>query len=1026
MLSLTGVSLAVAAPRVDFGSQIRPLLSDRCFSCHGPAKQKGGLRLDLEADVLRPRKDGVVILKRAAPRGQSELYRRIRSAVADDRMPPEESHLSLTEDQIALIGRWIEEGAPFAGHWAFLAPKAIPVPRVAAAPRGLRVNPVDAFVWEAAVGHSLKPAPEAPRAVLLQRLSFDLTGLPATTAQIAAFRRDRAPNAYERQVDRLLHSPHYGEHKAVSWLDLARFSDTYGYQADMDRDLSPYRDWVIRAFNQNLPYDQFLTWQLAGDLLRSPTTDQRIATAFGRLHRQTNEGGSINEEFRTEYVADRVQTMGTAFLGITLECSRCHDHKFDPITQRDYYSLFSFFNSMDESGLYSHFTRATPGPAMALSTPQQETQHLALDAQVAAAEASRATITTPAAPLSITSPPPVVRFPFDEFTKDRTPDVRGRVTCRLADGPTPVPGKNGDALKFSGDNSVLCEDVGVFSRTQPFSIGLWLKPVTTQPRAVVLHRSRAWSDAGSRGYELVLRENRPSFALIHFWPSNAVAIEAQAPLPLNRWSHITLSHDGTGRASGLRIYVDGQNAATSVIRDQLTRDINYRKEWGDDTSDLYLTLGARFRDIGFRGGEVDDLTVFDTELSTAEVRSLYVGGPIMPNMKESREIALRRQTPAYQQAEALLGRLRADRGALEDALPEIMVMADQPKPRPTFVLVRGAYDAPGTAVAPVAPIWLLPFSSSWPRNRLGLANWLTDPGHPLVGRVAVNRAWKTFFGRGLVATPEDFGAQGDAPSHPQLLDHLARRFIDGGWDGRALDRLIVTSATYRQSSRPRADLSDLDPENRWLLRGPRHRLDAEQIRDRVLACSGLLSQTLYGPSVKPYQPAGLWEESGTGKTYVQDHGSALYRRSLYTFWRRTAPPPALSVFDAPTREICVARRERTATPLQALALLNDPQVVEASRVLAEDLVRHHRRVSVRVAEAMRAVLGRAPDEYEQTLLARLFAEQRALFASAPDQARRLLQVGERKADSTLLPVDVAAMSIVVTALFNHDEFVMKR
>jgi hypothetical protein len=1036
-------TLAPDTRRVDFSYEIRPLLSDRCFRCHGPdaGKRKAKLRLDTREGVLKKLKEiggGWAVVKPRDP-DKSELIRRIFTDDEDDRMPPPESHLSLSAAEKALLKRWVVEGADYRPHWSLAPVHASDVPQLRNGT--IPANPIDAFVRTRLEQEGLTPAPPASPEIIIRRLALNLTGLPPTPAEIDAFVGDRLPDAYARTVDRYLALPAYGERMAMDWLDLARYADTYGYQADVDRDMSAYRDWVIRAFNDNLSYDQFLTWQLAGDLLPNPTREQRIATAFNRLHRQTNEGGSIEEEFRTEYVVDRVNTFSTAMLGLTMECARCHDHKFDAITQRDYYSMFAFFNNIDESGLYSHFTNATPSPSLLLWTPEKERQHDLVKARIAAAEARLESISRSAHAAftawletpgghTINLPAPIAHLEFNQATAETTPDSASTVAAQLQDGPvlvgdgTALTGSTG-ALEFSGDNQVVHPGVREFSRTDPFSLSLRLKPTAKQDRAIIVHQSRAWSDAGSRGFELTLDHGRPFFGIIHFWPGNAIAVRAKQSLALNAWSRLVVTYDGSSRAAGLRLYLDDRPLETDVVRDRLYKDIGYGPAAGDRSSEKHpFTIGARFRDSGFKDGLIDDLQVFDTCLTAAEVAS---AARRAPRDGVAFERFLVRQHQPYMSALAELKRLRDEENALISDVPEIMVMEEMPQPRAAHLLKRGAYDAPGEIVPRDTPGSLPRFPKNQPRNRLGLARWLTDRSHPLTARVVVNRIWRMHFGRGLVASQEDFGNQGRLPSHPDLLDWLSSTFMDSGWDVKALHRLIVTSETFRQSSQVSAGSAGRDPDNVLLGRGSKTRLMAEQIRDSALAASGLLNRTIGGPSVKPYQPAGLWEQSGTGKTYKQDTGNSLYRRSLYTFWRRTSPPPSMVTFDAMSREVCTARRDTTATPLQSLVLLNDPQFVEAARVLAEHaLKRFPNDEAGRNREAFRALIGRGPDEAEAGILKRLFAEQRELFARNITDAAKLLGVGDSKRDETVPQADLAAMTTVVSAIMNFDEFVMVR
>jgi len=1063
---LAGQVRAVPVDRVDFNTQIRPLLSDRCFRCHGPdaAKRKGELRLDVRAEALKDLGDGWAVVKPHDP-VRSELVRRIFSDLDDDLMPPPDSHLSLSASEKDLLTTWVAQGAEYKSHWSLVPVAAAPVPSVGH--RRTSLNPIDAFVRARLAREGIEPAPRASPEALIRRLAFNLTGLPPTPAEIDAFAADPSPKAYSRVVERYLASGAYGERMAVDWLDLARYADTYGYQADVERDMSPYRDWVVRAFNDNLPYDQFLTWQLAGDLLPGATRDQRIATAFNRLHRQTNEGGSIEEEFRTEYVADRVNTFGTAMLGLTLECARCHDHKFDPITQRDYFSLFAFFNNIDESGLYSHFTNATPTPALLLWPSHEESQHRGLTKRIASLEArlqaiapsARAAFRTWHPGASLTPPVPVAHLSFDAVSGDTTPDLVSHVRVRLQDGPVlirvnsqnptpnsqdltvnsqgPTPNSHmnagsgsglregNGALQFSGDNSVVHPGVRSFGRTDPFSLALRLKPTEKQERAVLVHQSRAWTDAGSRGFELTLHEGRPFFGLIHFWPGNAIAVRAREPLPLGQWSRLVATYDGSSRASGLRMYLNGRPLETEVVRDHLYKDITYTREAGERSQARQpLTVAARFRDSGFKNGLIDDLQVFDTRLTEAEIAGTL-------GSDAGHEAAFEHFLARYhEESRSLLGELRAlraEENGLVGAVPEIMVMEEMPDPRPAHLLARGSYDAPGDVVPRDTPASLPPFPRGAPRDRLGLARWLTSRQNPLTARVVVNRIWRMHFGRGIVASQEDFGGQGKLPTHPELLDWLTERFVREGWDVKGLHRMIVASETFQQSSQASPETLRRDPENALLARGSKTRLQAEQIRDSALAAAGLLNRAIGGPSVKPYQPPGLWEQSGTGKTYTQDTGDKLYRRSLYTFWRRTSPPPSMTTFDALSREVCTARRDATATPLQSLVLLNDPQFVEAARVLAQGLVqRFPQDPAARSHEAFRALIGRSPDVTEGAILARHYAEQQELYGADPANASRLLRVGEAPADDSLPTAEVAATTAVASLIMNFDEFIVLR
>jgi hypothetical protein len=1046
--SLLGLGTSDAAnlpERVDFNFHVRPILSDKCFKCHGPdeASRKADLRLDNAegAYAVLNKESGLRAIVPQHP-SQSEVIRRVTTTDPEDLMPPPESKMEISSDEILILRRWIEQGAEYKSHWAFASVGDVSVPRTKSSNAK---NLIDHFVMERLRREKLRPAAEASKETLIRRLSFDLTGLPPSVDDIDRFLKDRSMDAYDKLTDRLLASSAYGERMAVEWLDLARYADSYGYQSDADRDMSAWRDWVIHAFNSNLRYDDFIRWQLAGDLLPNATDEQILATAFNRLHRQTNEGGSIEEEFRTEYVADRVHTFGTAFLGLTLECARCHDHKYDPIKQRDYYSLSAFFNNIDESGLYSHFTQATPAPTLLLYGEGQKEKHAELKEQIAAAEKNLAKIAMQSnagftdwlkTNQHVDIPTAAAAFNFDNFEGNKTVSSIGDSHALAVENVPQVEGVKGKAVQFDGEGSVVCKGVGHFRRTDPFSFRLSIKRTQQSPRAVVFHHSRSWTDSGSRGYELVLENGRPTFALIHFWPGNAIAIRGRDMLPLNEWTQLTITYDGSSKASGLKMYRNGEPIDCETVRDHLTKDIIHRGEWGDsDVGNIDLTLAARFRDAGFKGGSIDDFEVFNSCLTALEcsdgrekILASVTKDVSLVTSAATNVIAhfLERHDPTYRSAVDELKKLRETENHFVNDIREIMVMKEMAPRRQTFVLRRGSYDAPGEPVEPGTPERIFPFLADQPKNRLGLAAWLTDSRNPLTARVVVNRVWRNHFGRGLVSTPEDFGSQGQLPTHPELLDWLSKHFIESGWDLKALHKLIVTSATYRQSSDASAKLVARDPENQLLARGPRHRLAAEEIRDAALAASTLLSRQIGGPSVKPYQPAGLWEQSGIAKSYAQDTGERLYRRSMYTFWRRTAPPPSMLTFDATSREVCTAKRQVTATPLQPLVLLNDPQFVEAARVLAERIFTENSDLETCIDTAFRQVLGRNAERRERDIVRQLFDEQLQFFAQSRESAEKFLAVGEKARSETLAPEKAAAATVMVSALMNHDEFVTKR
>ncbi|HEX4613499.1 MAG TPA: DUF1553 domain-containing protein, partial [Urbifossiella sp.] len=961
-------ALAAVAPAatcqpapVDFGREVLPILSDACFNCHGPdAKaRKARLRLD---DKDSPFDRGVIVPGKAA---ESELIARLNEADPDRVMPPPSLKRTLTPQQIDTLTRWVNQGAKWGTHWAFERPRAVDVPKS----RTPAAHPIDAFVLARLEREGLRPTPPADKERLLRRVTLDLTGLPPTPAEMDAFLADAAPDAYEKVVDRLLASPRYGERMATEWLDVARFADTHGYQMDRYRAVWPYRDWVIAAFNRNLPFDQFVTWQLAGDLLPNATKEQRLATAFNRLHMQNEEGGVVEEEFRVAYVVDRVNTFGTAFLGMTFECCRCHDHKYDPISMRDFYSLFAFFQNIDESGQTSYFTASMPVPTLLLTTTEQDTKLAELRRTVAAKEAAVATAREAARPAfaawkrpeKLDVPGLVAAYSFDEVKGNQLPNTAdAKKPGNAHEGPKLVPGKTGQAAELNGENGFTLPGVGHFTRDDPFTLSLWVKPSDHAPRAVVVHHSMAPIDAGSRGYELLLENGRVAVGLHHMWPGNALKVRTKDAVPVGTWTQLTVTYDGSSRAAGVRIYLDGRPVDPEIVRDKLTKDISYG---GNEPN---LAIGYRFRDNGFKGGAVDEFRVYDRALTAAEVAA-ESGRPVVAETLFDYFVSA-----VHEPSRKAAGELRAARKALTafvNPIPEIMVMDELPAPKPAFVLTRGAYDAHGERVTAGTPKVMPPFPADAPRNRLGLAHWLTQPDHPLLARVTVNRAWQAMFGHGLVETADNFGTQGARPTHPELLDWLAREFVTSGWDHKKLLRTIALSATYRQSSRAAPDLLARDPHNELLARGPARRLSAEMLRDQALAASGLLVERLGGPSVRPYQPAGLWEELAMGRPrYDQSRGNDLYRRSLYTFWKRTVPPPGMMTLDAADRSNCSVRRQSTSTPLQALVLLNDVQFVEAARFVGQRMLREGGRTPAeQTSWAFRLLTGRRPTDAERAV-----------------------------------------------------------
>lgn len=1022
---------------LDFNLHIKPILSDRCFACHGPdeAKRKAGLRLDLaEAAYAEiPESPGKYAI-RPGKTGSSQLVSRILTDDPELVMPPPESELHLSARDKALLLRWVEEGAVYRPHWAFIPAGDPEPPQVKHEDRV--INPVDRFILRKIEQQGWEPSAPADKSMLLRRLSFDLSGLPPTLDMIDSFLADPSPAAYEKAVDRLLASPQYGERMATDWMDVSRFADTHGYTVDRFRDMSPWRDWVIKAFNDNMPYDRFITWQLAGDLLPNPTREQLLATGFNRNHQQNMEGGIVEEEFRVEYVADRTNTLGKAFLGLTLECARCHDHKYDPISQKNYYELYSFFNNVQEAGQIS-WDNALPVPTMLLSDEKVEEVAAFLRRQIAEKEEVIAALQPETATLG--APGAFAKGLIAHYDLDVLP-VRNRLapaqlgSMKQQDVSTPLEavlqdGHSGKGLLLDGDAWLDLDDVGAFERHQPFSVGIWVNLPAELENGVIFHKSTGAALYNWRGYHLAIKNNRLQLLMAHTAPYNAIISYAD-DVPREQWIQLTMTYDGSSKAAGLKVYLNGRELPTTIESDNLYKSILF----GFGGQEVGLQIGARWRGIGIKGAVVDDITVFNRELCALEVKSL-AGQVDLPKVlaaspagRSADEQQLLDQyrlhlSPAYNKGIQELTRLREQLNHSLDTVREIMIMQEMAEPRPTYVLKRGQYDVYGEQVFPATPEQLLVLPDSLPRNRLGLAQWLFLPENPLTARVAVNRLWQQFFGRGLVATAEDFGNQGQLPSHPELLDWLAREYIRLGWDTKQMVKLIVLSGTYRQSSKTSEAVKAADPNNIYLARGPSARLSAEMLRDNALAAAGLLVKDIGGPSVKPYQPDGLWRINGGN--YNEDVGDKRYRRSLYTFWKRTIPHPTQATFDAPSRDNCTVRRQKTSTPLQALVLLNDPVYVEAAKVMGEGMARQED-PALALTDTFRKLTGREPSAQELSLLAELQQQEQEKFRQHPEKISGWLGTGAHVVDKGLDLACVAANTVVASTIINADATIVKR
>lgn len=1022
---------------IDYNRHVRPILSDRCFGCHGPDGNKGreaGLRLDTFDGATMKLESG----KRAIVPGDvlaSEMVTRMRTHDADDIMPPHKLNRPLTEQERAILERWIEQGAEYQPHWAFVAPKKHTPPAVKN--EAWCKDDIDRFTLANMEEQGISPNPVADRATLLRRASLTLTGLPPSPQDVADFLADSSPNAYEKRIDALLASPRYGERLAQDWLDVARFADTYGYQSDLACFVWPWRDWVIKAFNENLPFDQFATWQIAGDLLPNPTQEQRLATMFNRLHRQTQEGGSIAEEFRMENVSDRVHTYGTAFLGLTMECSKCHDHKYDPIPQTDYYSMASMFGQIDETGLYPYsIGTSAPPPSMRLMQPHHPAEvakrQAALDAARKAYQDLFGTRDASfeawlAATPNVSLSPRIAHYPLDAVEGNQTPNtVPGGSPAALGGaGHNLVPGAVAQAVEFDGDTPLDLNGVKGITRHDALTVSLRLFCPEPKDRAVILHSGpRMYSQsADASGFEILLEKGRLRWSAIHIWPGCAASIETTEPFPVGKWIQVTVTYDGTSRAEGMKMYFDGQLAKTSVLKDHLDKNI---------VAETFRLASRPRDDRGFAQGKIDDLSIFRHALTAVEVAEL-AGSPVDAVFQQAKQGdgAAKSRMKEYYLAHVDAD-LAAARSAVTNAtknlydnylehIPLIMCMEETKTPIPYHVLTRGDYASPDLTkpVQPAPPSAVMAFDPALPKNRLGLAKWTTDPHNPLVSRVTVNRFWMMCFGNGIVPTQENFGLQGDAPTHQELLDTLSRDFIESGWDVKKLLKRIVMCQTFQQSSALTKEKLERDPKNQLLARGPSYRLSGEAIRDQALFAAGLLVEKIGGPSAKPWQPAGVWSEAGaSGGDYTPDKGEGLYRRSLYSFIKRTAPPPSMLTLDAGSREICQPRRLSTNTPLQPLIFLNDLSFFECARHLADRCLREKPESAMsQVTHAFHILTSRPPRPAELQALEELHAHQLDIYQKDKAAAKSVSGTEDAKR---------AALTIVCSTLLTSDAVITNR
>lgn len=1023
LLSALPSTLAAPAKSISFNRDIRPILSDNCYLCHGPdeKRRRAGLRLDQRESALSDRDGNIAIVPGNLER--SSLWKRITTQDPDDLMPPPESHKRLTPQQIALLGDWIKQGAEYQPHWAFVPPESPPLPKVKQE-RWAR-NGVDRFILAELEARHLKPAPPAPKETLIRRLKLDLTGLPPTPAEVDAFLKDRRPDAYERLVDQFMALPAYGEHQARYWLDAVRYGDTHGLHLDNERSMWPYRDWVVKAFNDNKPFDQFTIEQIAGDLLPQATRDQQVASGYNRCNVTTSEGGAIDAEFLVRYAVDRTETTATVWLGMTFGCAVCHDHKFDPISQKEFFRMYAFFNNAADAAMDGN--ALLPPPTLKLPTAAQEKQLAEYDASIAHLEKRLREAT---AALKYTDPATLTNRPVGRrvetvWVEDEFP---AGAQASINSGTPPLEWVTPDTGQvYQGKKALKRTATGLaqdfFTTTNSLTVGseavffvtVYLDPANP-PQAIMLQINDGGWDH---------RANWGDPKAISYGAGNASVRTEFGPLPATgQWVRLEVEAGRVGLKPGDKlmglaftqfggtVYWDHAGMTTST--DPALDPTQSFQAWITQAQRLgaKAKLPPPYADL-VKLEPAKRSAKQNQQLLTYYLQHVYAGAtnPLAPIKHE-------------------LNAVQDQRKRLDEAVPATLVMRDLDKPRPTFILKRGQYDQPGEPVTPGVPAIFPPLPPSPTTNRLDLARWLVSPDHPLTARVAVNRFWQQFFGVGLVKTANDFGMQGEWPANPALLDWLAREFIALRWDVKKFQRLLVTSAAYRQSSVVNAKLLEADPENRLVSRGPRFRLDGEAIRDQALFVSGLLNPAMGGRGVRPYQPPGIWEAvayttSNTAK-YTQDHGDALYRRSLYLFWKRTAPPPSMTIFDAPSRESSCPRRERSNTPLQALLLMNDITYVECARNLAARMLTEGgSQPTQRLRHGFRLATARYPETRELTVLKQSLDRNLARYQRDPEAAKKLISAGESPVPAALNPVELAAYTLVANVILNLDETITK-
>ena len=1050
--------------KVDFNYHVKPILSDRCYSCHGPDEKsrRAGLRLDQEKTAFMKLLSGKTAIDPGSISG-SEMAHRILSNDPDELMPTPESNLSLTNTEKAILLRWIEQGAEWKEHWSFL-----PVQDISNPLSNNFKNPIDYFVSKKLQTQGLDFSAISSKEKLIRRLYFDLTGLPPSIDEVESFVNSNDKNTYLNVVNKLLDSDEHAERLTMDWLDVSRYADSHGLHADGIRTMWPWRDWVINAFKNNTPYDEFVSVQLSGDMRENPSKGEILATAFNRNNPMTAEGGVIDEEWRLNYVFDRTETLGTAVMGLTLMCAKCHDHKFDPISQKDYYQLSAFFNQTREIGMTGD--DGDFGPLLFL--PDEETE-LKLNKIKSAIHLKEKELNTKISELSsfysyvdnlskyksrsIPRKNIIEKVSFDKIRKQKviSDDKKlivqgsfGRETDFIIDNSRDITSYNnqklkqgivGSALEFDGSNQVYLEKVPNFEWTEPFSAAFWFKtPKRKKGFTQSLLTTTGGKNSWWRGWDLTLDDkNHLNLRLISSLPGDAIHVKSIDSLTVNNWHHIAFSYDGSGNSAGINLFLNGEKIKEKLIFNNLKKSILPVSSSGIYLQEKALKIGASgdfsSGDNGWVEGLFDELFVFNKSISSYELKNLYNTYNIKNKVLDDKDKVdhLVYNDLSIKKIKNQIRNLKKQWLKNISDVKTVMVMEEMKEKRKSYLYDRGSYQLPSYEVKADVPSKLPKMTSEMPKNRLGLSKWIFDKKNPLTARVAVNRYWQMIFGRGIVNTPGDFGVQGQLPSHPDLLEYLSNYFMEKDWDLRDLLKLMVTSHTYMQSSKPSQKQVEIDPDNILLSRSNSYRLPAEMIRDNALAASGLLVKHVGGKSVKPYQPEGLWKEKSNFSikllNYKESTGDSLYRRSMYTFIRRTNPPPSMSTFDAPTREVCTVKREITNTPLQALVLLNDPQFVEASRILAERIQKERpSSIEESIKHGFRLCTSRKPRDKEIELLKNLYDQQLKKFKQSPKLAYNIFKNGKKPRDKTLNLYKTAALSMVTNVMLNHDEVYMRR